>query len=303
MTTTIAAGGSKRVAADHLDIDRDQLRRLFDKEPFLIKHRLCDHPLLQLPRLIELAQALPEKSVEYNAGNVNINQDPDKTPRTGLSIEETLHQIESRQSWMVLKYVEDDPAYRKLLDECLDQVDALLAIPNLQMSHRHAFIFVSSPDAVTPYHVDFEHNFLLQMRGLKYMTAWNGEDRVVMDELARERMYTGGHRNLYYDESFAARGQTFELRPGDGLHMPLASPHWVKVGGEVSVSLSITFSSSRGDRIRGVHRANAFLRRHGIVPSQAGIDGFGNSIKFNVTNTVERVQRIWSRLRPGADST
>ena len=32
---------------------------------------------------------------------------------------------------------------------------------------REAFIFISSPNTVTPYHMDPEYNFLLQIRGTK----------------------------------------------------------------------------------------------------------------------------------------
>jgi hypothetical protein len=37
------------------------------------------------------------------------------------SIDETIRRIEECRSWMVFKNVERDPAYRALLDTCLDQ--------------------------------------------------------------------------------------------------------------------------------------------------------------------------------------
>ena len=44
------------------------------------------------------------------------------------------------------------------------------------------FIFVSSPDSVTPYHFDPEHNILLQIRGTKVMTQFPaGDARFVPD--------------------------------------------------------------------------------------------------------------------------
>lgn len=294
-----AVDGVSGGAAGSLELDQGRLRNLFDREPFPIGHRLCGHPLLQLPRLIELARVLPEDSVEYNSGSLGKNQDPEKTPRTGLSVEETLRQIESCQSWMVLKYIENVGEYRELLDGCLNQVEKELGMPELGMRRRRAFVFVSSPGAVTPYHVDFEHNFLLQLRGTKYMTVWNGEDRVVMSELERERMATGGHRNLPYDDSFASRGSTFELRPGMGLHVPLSSPHCVKVGDEVSISLSITFLSAAGERLRTLHGANAYLRRHGIVPREVGANRLGDSVKFGMARVGGKLQQAWSKLRPG----
>ena len=40
------------------------------------------------------------------------------------------------------------------------------------MYKREAFIFVSSPNAVTPFHMDPEHNILMQLRGTKTMTLF-----------------------------------------------------------------------------------------------------------------------------------
>src|SRR4051794_26219500 len=95
-----------------LDIDPQQFIADFNRAPFLIGHHLVDHPLFTLPRLVELAQRLPEKQIEYNAGKLPVSVDPSQTPRNGLSVEETIRRIEECQSWMVLKYVETDPAYR-----------------------------------------------------------------------------------------------------------------------------------------------------------------------------------------------
>ncbi len=275
-----------------LCIERDRLRHDFDRVPFAISHRLCDHPLLQLPRLIELARTLPAEAVEYNSGDLCIGQDPALTPRTGLGVEETLQQIATRRSWMVLKYIESDPEYARLLDACLDPVEHVLADIAPGMCRRHAFVFVSSPGAVTPFHVDFEHNFLLQLRGSKQMAVWDGEDRVVMAEEERERRVTGAPRNLPWRDEFAALGQTFALHPGDGLQVPLSSPHWVKVGSEVSISLSVTFLTASGTRRRALHTANAFLRRHGVTPREVGRSPLRDGFKFTAFRLVDRVRRL-----------
>ncbi len=277
---------------DPLRIDPGELRRKFDRVPFLVEHRLSGHPLLQLPRLIELARALPAEAVEYNSGDLAIGQDPAMTPRTGLGVEETLRRIETHTSWMVLKYIENDPDYARLLDTCLDPVQAVVDDVAPGMCRRHAFVFVSSPGAVTPYHVDFEHNFLLQLRGDKRMTVWDGEDRVVMSEEERERKVTGSQRNLPWRDDFAARGHTFDLRPGQGLHVPLSSPHWVKVGDDVSISLSVTFLTAGGARRRALHTANAFLRRHGVTPSEVGRSALRDGLKFNAYRVVDRLRRL-----------
>jgi hypothetical protein len=295
----VGENGSKLSSSsgNFLHFDTTEIRDRFDREPFVITHSLSDHPLLQLPRLIELARTLPAESVEYNAGNLSVYQQPELTPRNGLSIEETLRQIETCGSWMVLKYVDEDPIYRALLDECLDQMQPAIEAVAPGMMRRRAFIFVSSPGATTPYHVDYEHNFLLHMRGKKMMTVWDGEDRSVMSELERERMVTGGHRNLPYQDDFAAKGRVFDLRPGMGLHVPLSSPHYVKVGDEVSISLSITFLTKPGERVRALHTTNAFLRSRGLVPSEVGRSAQRDSLKFLAYKTASFGARAWSSVR------
>src|SRR5690348_6424460 len=108
-----------------LRLDADRFHADFGKCPFTVGHRLADHPLFSLPRLIELSRALPARQVEYNAGNLAVHQDPRQTPGNALSVEETIARIESCQSWMVLKNVEADPEYRDLLHACLAEVAAL----------------------------------------------------------------------------------------------------------------------------------------------------------------------------------
>src|SRR5205823_9977089 len=108
-----------------LDLEPATFHERFGRKPFRVRHRLCDHPLFELPRLLQLARALPEDRVEYNSGELPVGVDAALTPRTGLSIEETVRRIEECKSWMVLKNVERDPEYGDLLRRRLDEVEAL----------------------------------------------------------------------------------------------------------------------------------------------------------------------------------
>lgn len=288
----------KTVPESWLRLDDAQLA-LFDQRGFQFQHRLCDHPLLQLPRIVELSRTLPSETVEYNAGDVAVDQDPSLTPRNGLSIDETLHRIQTCHSWMVLKSVHEDPAYAKLLDECLDALEPRLRDRFPGMTYRRAFLFVSSPGATTPYHVDFEHNFLLQVRGRKFFKVFDPLDRFVFSEDAREAMVSGGHRNLKYRDEFAGRERAFELLPGDGVHVPLSSPHWVRVGDEVSISFSVTFQSRPSQRVIALHQANHRLRRLGLVPRPVGASDAADSLKYNALRVANRLSALGQRLGRG----
>ena len=258
-----------------LELDRDLLCAEFGEAPFLVGHRLTRHPLFHLPRLVELARTLPAAQVEYNAGDVPVNLDPAATPRNGLSAEETIRRIAECRSWLVLKHVERDPQYAGLLERCLAEVRTLVP----EMSQQHGFIFVSSPGAVTPYHMDPEENFLLQVRGSKTMHVCAPQDRAVLSEPELERFFSGAHRNLVFREEYRGRSRPFRLSPGLGVHVPLAAPHWVQNGPEVSVSFSITFQTAASARKAHAWRLNALLRRWGIDPAPVGISTRRDAMK------------------------
>ena len=140
----------------------------FPLKPFAIRHRLAGHALFELPRIIDLLRTLPRDQIEFNSGKVEIGQDPDKMPLFEMEPVEVIRRIQTASAWMVLKRVESEPAYRKVLE------DALLAVAmhNGHSSLRDAgfydirgFMFVSSPNSTTPFHIDGEDNVFVQIHG------------------------------------------------------------------------------------------------------------------------------------------
>lgn len=256
----------------------------FNRRPFTIRHSLAHHPAFRLERLIELARRLPPDAVEYNAGDLAISQDPRLTPQNGLSVEETIRRITERRSWMVLKRVEVDPVYQCVLDDCLDQLAPLAP----DMRTRRAFVFISSPGSVTPYHIDHEYNFLLQIRGRKSLSIF---DRCVVSEEELERFYRGAHRNLVFDDDKARHAHSFDLGPGDGVHIPVNAPHYVVNGTEPSISFSITFRTPEGDRRSAVYLVNERLRRLGIAPRAVGAAPIVDRAKYLGFALLKQAQR------------
>jgi hypothetical protein len=226
------------------------------------------------------------------AGDVPVGLDPARTPRTGLSIDETIRRIEECRSWMVFKNVERDPDDRALLDACLDQVREHSEPIEPGMDRREGFIFVSSPDSVTPYHMDPEHNFLLQIRGRKRVSLFDGDDRTVLSELDLEKFYARGHRNLAFDDVKQPKAQVFELTPGDGLYFPVTWPHWMKNGSEVSVSFSITFRTASSDRREVLYHVNERLGRLGIRLPPVGRSRLADDAKYRAFRALARARRL-----------
>ena len=284
-----------------ITVDPEICAAYFDRKPFHVRHALADHPLFALPRLMELARRLPEPFVEYNAGGLAVGVRPEETPRTGLSAAETVRRIAECGSWMVLKRVEQDAGYGALLDRCLDGVAAQTGVALPRMLRREGFIFLSSPGAVTPFHLDPEHNFLLQIRGSKTVSMWDRDDRLVLPEAELERFYAAFvHRNLPWREVFQTTAWVVPLEPGQGLHFPVAVPHWVQNGPEVSISFSITFRSEASEARELIYRANAKLRKLGISPRTPGRSILLDSTKRTAFKALLRLKRAFAR--PGDES-
>ena len=244
-----------------------QFGTLYPERAGVIGHGMVDHPLLRLDALAGLAQRMRAIDVEYNRGDLPVGIDPAATPANGLSIAETIRSIERCGSWMVLKFVEQDPAYRALLEETLAALLPVVAPATGAMLKKEGFIFISSPDAVTPFHFDPEHNVLLQIRGRKVMTVFPQDDPTIVGGALHEAFHNGGHRNLPWHDGFAAKGAPHALAPGDAIYVPVKAPHWVKNGAEPSISFSITWRSEWSYREEYAHGFNHMLRRTGTDPA------------------------------------
>lgn len=277
----------------HLEIDGERFREHFPGRQFRIAHRLTNHPLFTMDRLLRLGQTLPRHLVESFSGKAAVSQNPKTAPVTGLSLEETIRNIHVAESWVALKYIEVDPDYRALLLECVEELrpHSERILPGTHQPE--AYIFISSAGSVTPFHFDDEHNFLLQIRGWKHVHTWT-PDRAGISQRDLERYYLGGHRNIPLRDEIAPLAETFRLEPGQGLHIPVHSPHWVKNGDEVSVSFSVTFRSAPLSRDASIHWLNGKLRRFGLSPRPPGKALVGDGAKAWTARTTRSLLR---RLR------
>ncbi len=261
MTTTLATGPAF-LADAHAAV-----AAAYPLAPTLFDHQLVDHPLLSLDALATLAEALPDSDVEYNRADLPIGIAPEDIPGNGLSIGDTIRTIADNGSWAVLKFIEQRPDYRGLLQGLLAELKPLVEARTGPMLTLQGFIFVSSPGAITPFHFDPEHNILLHLRGDKVMTVYPAGDARFAPPAEHERYHTGGHRNLPWRDEFAGQGFAAQLTPGKALLVPVMAPHFVKVGADPAISLSITWRSEWSYREAEAHAANRWLRARGLSPA------------------------------------
>jgi len=238
----------------------------YPEEPHVLRHGLRDHPLMTLDALAELAAKLPGHEIEYNRGDLPVGVDG-KPGGTGLSIQDTIRRIATSNSWAVLKHIEHVPEYRALLNSLLAELKPEIEARTGALLRPQGFVFISSPNAVTPYHFDPEHNILLQLAGSKVMTQFPAGDARYAPDAIHESYHAGGARELTWRDDLLAGGREFPLAPGEAVYVPVMAPHFVRNGPESSISLSITWRSDWSFAEADARGCNRLLRQLGLSPA------------------------------------
>lgn len=263
--------------------------------PTHLTHRIADHPLLTLDALAELARRMRPETLEHNAAvDLPLGISNADTPANGLSVHDTIARIEDCGSWILLKYIEQDPAYLALMQDVLAEVAPIVALDTGAMLRLEGFIFVSSPRAVTPLHFDPEYNILLQARGSKTMTLFPAADPEIISQEFFEAYFAGGSRNLPWRDEWAVRRREISIVPGEAIYVPILAPHWVRTHDEVSISLSLTWRSEWSCHHADACRFNRRLRRIGLRPAPPRLYPANNRLKSYGHRALSRLERRFS---------
>jgi hypothetical protein len=146
--------------------------------------------------------------------------------------------------------VEQMPAYRELIDACLDELQASVQDTWGPLGERMVRAFVSSPGSVTPAHFDNDQNLIVQLRGTKTFTVGKYASRL--------------------DERHAIEHWWDTLCSMNLETLPPLAPHWTLTGDEPSVTLSMFFHTRASARYEAIQALNARLRRLGRNPRPPG---------------------------------
>ena len=240
-----------------------------------VRHRLNEHPLLRPGRIVEFG-ARHERNgrvrTHSNAATAGtpFNDAPSLHPNN-KSAAQTLSDIEHAKAWMSLLNIQTDEVYRTLVDTVLDEVRPKSEAIDPGMSYRGGWIFVTSPNTVTPFHIDKEHNFLVQIHGRKRVYVWEPDDHVAVSEAARDLFHASHSRDLIkWRDDLRERAHIFEIEPGMGAYMPSTSPHMVENLDGASITASFTYYTASTRRNSLLHRAHQRLRGAGIEPPAVG---------------------------------
>lgn len=275
------------------DSAREALRKAYPQVPTHLRHTIADHPLLSLEALSGLVTRMRPETLEHNAAtDLPLGIAYADMPRNGLSVQETIARIDECGSWVLLKYIEQDPAYAGLMRDVLAQIEDIVKPKTGEMIRFEGFIFISSPHAVTPLHFDPEYNILFQARGSKTMTLFPPADPDIISQEFFEAYFAGGSRNLPWRDEWNARARPISILPGEAIYVPILAPHWVQTHDEVSVSLSLTWRSEWSFHHADACRFNRRLRKIGLSPAAPRLYPANNRLKSYGHRALTRVEKV-----------
>ncbi len=256
-----------------------------------LKHNFHEHPLMQLPRLAELARSLQKTNqCRYIVPGTQQDSSFDHKSQShdGRTVDDVFARIEETGSWIALYNVETDPTYARFLREVTDKMKAFIEPEQPEVFKVGGFIFISAPPSVTPFHIDRENNLWMQVAGRKILNVWDHNDRhVVSAEDVDGFIKWGSLKNVRLREGYQERSREFDVGPGDGVYFPATSPHmtrtttdWVRTGDAISISIGVVFYTRHTYRHANIHAFNVTLRKLGFKPSLPGHNAFVDTLKF-----------------------
>jgi len=291
------AARARPQAGDMLDFDAAAVGEAYNRRPFIVRHRLAGHPLMTVDALFALCRRLPAWAVKYRRGAIPGDAHFDSSNeryRGELSLGDTLDHFEELGAYICIDNPERDPVYQPFIEGLLAEIGAAIAHVDPVITWYSTYIFISTRGAVTPYHMDREMNFLLQVRGDKKALLWDPADDEILSPADKDRLLSGfGGWRPEYRPSFESRAIHVDLRPGLGVHHPFIAPHRVHTLDGLSVSLAITFRTRKSDLITKAHAFNEVLRRLGASPRPIGQNAAVTRAKAVASDAVRVPVRLW----------
>ena len=101
--------------------------------------------------------------------------------------------------------------------------------------------------------------------------GWPHDDRSLVSERALEVFYgESSSRDVHCPDGAKARARAFDLQPGDGVYMPMGSPHAAETGDAITITFSMLMNTHASmERVRS-YEANHKLRKLGLSPAPVG---------------------------------
>lgn len=267
----------------------------FKRKPFLFSHNLDSNDLFSTQSVEKLAEIWSRDNTKSGFFYLDRKFRVWGSEDHKASLVEAFRHSDLSRMRMKLSFIHTQPKYDKVLETMTKELSELTHV-DLCKEYRAPMetLFLTSPNEFTPYHIDSEDSFLLQIQGTKTIYIFDGSDKEILKDLDIEKYWA--QNEIAFREEIRSRAMRFEMNPGAGVHIPMHFPHMVESGPTSSMSLSIGYESIAFDR--DLFRVNHQLRKLGINPTPPGKSKVIDNTKMAVFSRARSITKTLKNLQP-----
>ncbi|MEH6912373.1 MAG: cupin-like domain-containing protein [Oceanicoccus sp.] len=292
--------------------DSDQFpHSSFNHQAFKVKHNLVDHKAFDIDNLAQLITELPDEKVLFSrlfsreeiGANFFLDPKSEKYENSG-SLGAAIKSMETSDSFITVIDPHNHPLFTDFFDTIMTEIEGILGAQEKNIPLKkdtHSWLFIASPNSITPYHYDTSSNFLFQIKGEKIVKVFPPRHEEIISPEAYEDMLTvGPPKETGYRNDLDHLGKEFKLSAGEGLHIPFSAGHYVQNGpGEASITYSIFFQTNETDNWFSIANFNKLFRQKlkkiGVDVKPIASSKFADSFKVFAMRVINKLRRIYDR--------
>lgn len=263
------------------DIDVSSL----DQKPFGLSHSLAGHPSLTMDSLARLIVEMPEKNVMFSKGLSEVTQNFEKIltdGKKGLDLREIVENIRTGNSYIAISKPELHPSFEGIFGEIVGDIGGYLKANGTGTVplEPEMWLFIASPGAVTPFHFDRFSNIIMQIRGSKELAVFPPRVDAIISSRDTDAYLDRAPSFPELTDAKDRQAVKFKFKPGEAVHIPFVSGHYVKNGlDDISITISFFYHSQQTKKWAKAMRFNHILRRIGLTPRPIGSAPVMDSLK------------------------
>lgn len=277
-------------------------RSVKDTQPFIFTHHLDHSPYFKWDRLRDLLLAASTPKVRHGGflrepsprGTFSLGKETVKdwgSPDFTRKLMEAIESLDTSNARIRISGIAEYLDYGDIVQRITRELSTATGINfHKKFYPCIATLFLSSPGICTPYHIDSEYNFLVQLQGEKLFHSWDGNNRKIVPTTHLEEFWQG----VAFRERTTEPPQVFRLQPGNGIYNPPFFPHEVYTCDKPSVSLSLGFDPRAADEPE-IHRVNSMMRKLHMHPAPIHVHPVRDWIKSRTLREAVQLKHLTRR--------
>jgi hypothetical protein len=231
---------------------------------------------------------MPAEKVMFSKGlnDLKINFDDALNKHTKeLNLSDVIETIRTSNAYIAVRSPELHESFHGLYKNLIADIGELLKANKTgsRPIKPTLWLFIASPNAVTPFHFDRTSNVIMQIRGSKELAIFPPRSEEVFSRPITESYMDWTGALPVWTEEVDKHARKFNFQAGEAIHIPFTSGHYVKNGPEdISITMSIFFHSEETLRWSEAMKINHRMRRLGLQTRAVGQSREIDFIKGNL---------------------